>query len=173
MQIRPATPGDLPVITAIYAEAVRKGTGSFEIEPPDVAEMTRRHAADGLDRESFLVAEENDHVTGFAYFAPFNKRPGYASTLEISVYVDGAHRQKGVGRALLERLVETAERDGYRQIIAVIGDSENTASVKLHAALGFRQVGTFSDVGYKHERWLDCVLMQRTLGDGATTPPSL
>lgn len=173
MQIRRASLDDLPVITAIYAEAVLNGTGSFEIEPPDVAEMTRRHASDGLDRDSFLVAEENDHVIGFAYFAPFNRRPGYASTLETSVYVDSTHRQKGVGRVLLHRLIETAERVGYRQIIAVIGDSENTASVKLHAALGFRHVGTFSDVGYKHGRWLDCVLMQRTLGDGATTPPTL
>lgn len=172
MLIRRAAMSDLAAITDIYAEAVLNGTGSFEIAPPDIEEMKRRHAAGGgLNRDSFLVAETADGVAGYAYYAPYHTRPAYAATVETSVYVRPALHKRGIGRALLAALISHAERDGKRQMIAVIGDSGNTGSTALHEALGFVRVGVLDAVGYKHDRWLDCVIMQRALGDGAASPP--
>jgi L-amino acid N-acyltransferase YncA len=170
--IRQATPADLAAITAIYAEAVRVGTASFETVPPDEAEMGRRlrHLIDG--GHPYLVAEHDGKVVGFAYAGPYRARAAYHSTVEDAVYLADGARGQGVGGALLGRLIEEAEARGFRQMIAVIGDSDNVASIRLHKAAGFETSGTLKDVGYKHERWLDTVIMQRALGAGSRTAPS-
>jgi L-amino acid N-acyltransferase YncA len=169
--IRPAEPRDIAAITRIYAHAVEHGTASFELEPPDEAEITRRYRALRDGRFPFIVAEVNGAVAGYAYAGPYRARPAYRFTVEDSIYIDPAMHRRGIGRALLERLLIEAEKEGFRQMIAVIGDSNQTPSIELHAALGFRMVGTFEAVGYKFGRWLDSVLMQKPLGKGATTVP--
>jgi L-amino acid N-acyltransferase YncA len=169
--IRPANPRDLPAITRIYAHAVQHGTASFELEPPDEAEIIRRYNALRDGRFPFLVAEIEGEIAGYAYAGPHRARPAYRFTVEDSIYIDPAMQRRGVGRALLERLLVEAEKEGFRQMIAVIGDSNQTPSIELHRALGFRMVGTFEAVGYKFGRWLDSVLMQKALGKGATTIP--
>ncbi len=168
--IRPAAPGDIPAITRIYDQAVREGTASFEIEPPDQAEMTRRFQNLAAGGYPYLVAEVGGAVAGYAYAGPYRARPAYRWSVENSVYVDTAAHRRGLGRALLERLIADCEARGFRQMIAVIGDSANASSIELHRATGFRMVGTFDNVGFKFGRWLDSVLMQRPLGPGATTP---
>jgi L-amino acid N-acyltransferase YncA len=169
--IRPAEPRDIAAITRIYAHAVEHGTASFELEPPDEAEITRRYRALRDGRFPFIVAEVDGAVAGYAYAGPYRARPAYRFTVEDSIYIDPAMHRRGIGRALLERLLIEAEKEGFRQMIAVIGDSNQTPSIELHAALGFRMVGTFEAVGYKFGRWLDSVLMQKPLGKGATTVP--
>jgi L-amino acid N-acyltransferase YncA len=119
----------------------------------------------------YLVAEIDGALAGYAYAGPYRTRPAYRFTVEDSIYIDPAAQRRGVGRALLDRLIEEATRRGFRQMIAVIGDSRQTPSIELHRAAGFRMVGNFENVGYKFERWLDSVLMQRALGDGASTKP--
>ena len=169
--IRPAIPADIPAITRIYQHAVRHGTASFELEPPDEAEMARRQRAlfDGF--YPYLVAEADGAVLGYAYAGPYRARPAYHWSVENSIYVDAASHRRGVGRALLARLVVETEARGFRQMIAVIGDSAQTPSIELHRAAGFRLVGTVENVGYKFGRWLDSVTMQRAIGPGATTKP--
>ena len=172
VSIRPATPDDIAAITRIYAHAVLHGSASFEIEPPSEAEMARRRwtLADG--GYPYLVAELDSTVAGYAYAGPYRSRPAYHWSVEDSVYVDPQMQRRGVGRVLLAALIEAAERGGFRQMIAVIGDSaRQTPSIALHRALGFHTVGTLAHVGYKNGRWLDSVLMQRALGAGAGTPP--
>lgn len=169
----PCDAADLPGITAIYRDAVLHGSGSFEIAPPDLAEMTRRWQAITGGGHPFLVARRDGRVTGYAYAAPYRPRPAYAATVENSVYVDPARHGLGIGRALLHRLIAEAEALGFRQMVAVIGDSGNRASIGLHEALGFRHAGTLQAVGWKHGRWLDSVLMQRPLGCGDRTPGPL
>jgi L-amino acid N-acyltransferase YncA len=170
--IRTVEPGDMPIIAALYAEAVRTGTASFETEPPDKAEMTVRMTRLISGGFPYLVAEDSAHeVLGYAYAGPYRTRPAYRWTVENSVYVRPQTHGRGIGRALLGALVHESERRGFRQMVAVIGDSANTASIGLHAALGFRLVGTLEAVGFKHGRWLDTVLMQRPLGEAATRPP--
>jgi L-amino acid N-acyltransferase YncA len=171
VSIRPATPEDIAAITRIYAHAVRQGTASFEIEPPSEAEMARRQRALADGGYPFLVAELAGAFAGYAYAGPYRSRPAYHWSVEDSVYVDPQAQRRGVGHALLERLIDAAERGGFRQMIAVIGDSAQAPSIALHRALGFRMVGTIENVGYKSGRWLDSVLMQRALGGGAATPP--
>ena len=171
MQIRPATPADIPAITRIYADAVMHGTASFELEPPDEAVMARRMAALTEGGLPYLIAEQEGDVTGYAYAGLYRERPAYRFTVEDSVYVAPDRQGHGIGRALLTALIDQAEARGYRQMIAVIGDSEQTASIALHAAVGFYVVGTFPCVGFKFGRWLDTVLMQRPLGPGSTTKP--
>jgi phosphinothricin acetyltransferase len=164
--IRPSTAADLPDITAVYADAVLTGTGTFELEPPDVAEMGRRRddvLAKGLP---WLVAESGGRLLGYAYANHFRPRRAYRYALEDSVYLAAEARGRGIGRLLLAELVARCEAAGGRQMLAVIGDSGNTGSVALHASLGFRHVGCFSDVGHKFGCWLDVVLMQRALGAG-------
>ena len=169
--IHPTTNADIPAITRIYAHAVEKGTASFELEPPSEAEMERRIKALIDSGFPYLVAVLDGALSGYAYAGPYRVRPGYRFTVEDSVYIAAEAQGRGVGRALLQALIEAAEARGYRQMIAVIGDSEQTASVTLHAALGFAFIGTFSNVGFKFGRWLDTVLMQRPLGPGSTATP--
>jgi len=171
MPIRSAEPRDIAAITRIYAHAVEHGTASFELEPPDEAEITRRYKTLREGRFPFIVAEIDGAVAGYAYAGPYRARPAYRFTVEDSIYIDPAMQRRGVGRALLERLLIEAEKEGFRQMIAVIGDSNQTPSIALHEALGFRMVGTFEAVGYKFGRWLDSVMMQKALGKGATMIP--
>lgn len=169
--IRPATPADLPAVTAIYDHAVRFGTATFELTPPDLAEMTRRH--DELVTKGFpyLVATIDDRVAGYAYAGPYRPRPAYRFTVENSIYLDPATHRRGIGTALMSELIAQSSTRGYRQMIAVIGDSANAASIALHSRTGFQMIGTHPNVGFKFGRWLDSVLMQRALGEGATTTP--
>jgi phosphinothricin acetyltransferase len=172
LHIRPATRADIPEIAAIYADAVAHGTASFELEPPDEAEMARRQQALLAAGYPYLAAELDGTLAGYAYAAAFRTRPAYQWTVEDSVYVAPDRHRRGVGRALLERLIAAAAGVGFRQMIAVIGDSPlQGPSIGLHTALGFRLVGTLDAVGFKHERWLDSVLMQRALGPDPTGKP--
>ncbi len=166
--IRLSADADLPAITAIYAHHVLHGTGTFEMEPPSISDMTARRAEVLSRALPWLVAEEGGAVLGFAYANWFKPRPAYRFSAEDSVYVaQGAHG-KGVGRALLTALLEHAEAAGVRQVLAVIGDSANAGSISLHRALGFEQTGLMRAVGWKHGAWRDVVLMQRPLGLGDT-----
>lgn len=172
MRIRDARDADAPAIAAIYAHHVRHGTGTFEEEPPDAAEMGRRLAA--LQRRGFawLVAEAEDGtLLGYAYFGPFRERSAYRHTAENAIYVRDDVRGQGVGKALVAALLERAEAAGFRQMLAVIGDAENAGSIGLHLSLGFRQAGVMKSVGAKFGRWVDVVIMQRSLGEGDRTPP--
>jgi L-amino acid N-acyltransferase YncA len=169
--IRPADARDIAPITRIYAQAVRHGTASFEIEPPGEAEMAQRQDVLLTGGYPFLVAERGGDVVGFAYAGPYRARAAYRWTVEDSVYIAPEVQGQGIGRALLERLIREAEARGFRQMIAVIGDSEQTPSIALHEAVGFHRIGTLEAVGFKFGRWLDSELMQRPLGSSATTPP--
>lgn len=173
VRIRPCQDADIPAITAIYREAVTTGTASFELEAPDEAEMRRRRAALVDGGYPYLVAEIDGQVAGYAYAGPYRTRPAYRASVENSVYVAPPLQGRGIGRELLGALVLAASVRGFRQMIAVIGDSANHASVRLHAAAGFAPVGTLRSVGWKHGRWLDTVLMQRDLGAGDATPSDL
>lgn len=172
MLVRTAAAGDIAAIQAIYAHHVRHGLATFEEEQPSLVEMQRRHAeviAQGLP---YLVAEDSGAVLGYGYCAPYRTRSAYRFALEDSVYVKEGEQRRGIGRALLVDLITCCERLGYRQLIAVIGDSANAASIALHAKLGFVRAGTLRSVGYKFGRWVDSVTMQRPLGGGDMTPPS-
>ena len=172
MQLRAAAPGDLAALQAIYRHHVLHGLASFEEVPPDVEEMRRRHAdivARGLP---YLVAEEGGAILGYGYCAPYRLRSAYRYALEDSVYVKDGLLGRGIGSRLLGELVRVCEGLGYRQLIAVIGDSGNAPSIALHARHGFLRVGTLRSAGYKFGRWVDSVLMQRPLGSGDGTPPA-
>lgn len=169
--IRDAAAGDLAAITAIYAEGVRIGTGTFELAAPDEVEMARRMAAIAEVGMPWLVAELDGAVVGYAYAGPFRTRSAYRYTVEDSIYVLSSAHGRGVGRALLDELITRCEALGVRQILAVIGDAANEGSVRLHAACGFEPAGAIKDVGWKFDRWLDVVFMQKTLGPGAETAP--
>src|SRR3954464_12428609 len=171
VSIRPATPADIPAITRIYAHAVRHGTASFELEPPDETEMARRQRALLDGGYPYLVAEIDGLVAGYAYAGPYRTRPAYRYTVENSIYIAADAHRRGIGRALLGRLITECEARNYRLMIAVIGDSAQVPSIELHRAAGFKMVGAFEAVGYKFDRWLDSVLMQRPLGKGSTAPP--
>jgi phosphinothricin acetyltransferase len=171
MLIRAAQPQDLAVITAIYDHAVRHGTASFELEPPDAGEMTRRYETLRRGGYPYLVAEIDGELLGYAYAGPYRARPAYHWSVEDSIYIAPQSHRRGIGRALIERLIAEADAAGFRQMIAVIGDSANAGSIELHRRAGFRMVGTFDNVGFKFGRWLDSVLMQRPLGAGSTTDP--
>jgi L-amino acid N-acyltransferase YncA len=169
--IRPAGLRDIAAITRIYDHAVRHGTASFEIEPPDEHEMVRRYEELRDGRYPYLVAELGGTIAGYAYAGPYRDRPAYDWSVENSIYIAPQSQRRGIGRALLEQLIVAAQERGFRQMIAIIGDSANAASIELHRAAGFRMVGTFDNVGFKFGRWLDSVLMQRPLGKGAETVP--
>src|SRR4051812_120476 len=171
LSIRPATPADIPGITRIYADAVQHGTASFELTPPDAAEMARRQEVLLDGGFPYLVATRDGAVLGYAYAGAYRARPAYRFSVENSIYVAADAHRRGVGRALMDRLITESEARGYRLMIAVIGDSAQTPSIELHRAAGFKLVGAFEGVGYKFERWLDTVLMQRALGKGTSAPP--
>ena len=164
--IRPSTPADLPAITAIYGWNVLNGTGTFELDPPDEAEMARRRddvLSKGLP---WLVAERDGVVLGYAYANHFRPRKAYRFCLEDSIYLAADAKGQGLGRLLLAELMTRCEAAGARQMLAVIGDSANTGSIGVHRALGFEHVGVMAAAGWKFERWLDVVIMQRELGPG-------
>ena len=169
--IRPAGPADIAAISRIYADAVMHGTASFELEPPDEAEMAQRQQALIANGYPYFVAELGGTVAGYAYAGPYRDRRAYDWCVEDTVYVAPEFHRKGIGRLLLTGLVAQAETLGYRQMIGVIGDSANTASIAVHVAVGFRLIGTFQSIGFKHGRWLDTPLMQRALGTGDTALP--
>jgi L-amino acid N-acyltransferase YncA len=171
LKVRAVRETDIPAVMAIYAHAVLHGRASFEVEPPDEAEMTRRVRAVVDAGFPYLVAEKDGVVLGFAYASLYRTRPAYWNSAENSVYVSPDTHRLGVGRALLGELIEIMTRLGFRQMIAVIGDSGNAGSIGLHRALGFTYCGVIHSVGYKHGRWLDSVIMQRALGPGDTAPP--
>ncbi len=169
--IRPSTEADIAAITAIYQHHVLHGTGTFEIDPPSIADMAARRA-DVLARNlPWLVAEKNGEVLGFAYANWFKPRPAYRFSAEDSIYVADAARGMGVGRKLLSELATQAEAAGVRKLLAVIGDSANVGSIGVHRSLGFTDVGVMRSVGWKFGAWRDIVLMEKILGAGDTTSP--
>lgn len=171
-EIRPTAEADLPSITAIYAHAVRFGTATFELIPPDLAEMTRRYRALIDGGFPYFVAVLDGRVAGYAYAGPYRPRPAYRFTVENSVYLDPALHRRGIGLRLMARLIAECDGRGFRQMIAVIGDSANAGSIGLHRRCGFQMIGAHPNVGLKFGRWLDTVMMQRALGEGAATVPA-
>ncbi len=169
--VRPATDADMPAIAAIYGEAVANGTATWDLAPPGVDEMRARWRAIVGEDYPYLVATRDERLVGYAYAGAWRPRPGYRFTVENTVYVAPDAQRHGVGRQLLSALIGTCADRGWRQMVAVIGGVENLASLRLHAAQGFVEVGRLPGIGRKFGRWLDCVLMQRMLGDGASTPP--
>jgi phosphinothricin acetyltransferase len=169
--IRPAIPSDAGAIAAIYAHHVLHGTATFEEVAPEPAEIARRHAEIAGRGLPYLVAEADGRLLGYAYAGQLRARSAYRFTLEDSIYLDPAVTGRGLGRRLLERLIADATALGARQLVAIIGDSGNAASIALHARLGFAHVGTLRSVGLKFGRWLDTVEMQRPLGEGDATLP--
>jgi phosphinothricin acetyltransferase len=171
VQIRAAQPPDLEAVRDIYAFHVLNGLASFEEEPPPLAEIRRRYDEVRALALPYLVAEEAGEVLGYAYCALYRARSAYRYSLEDSVYIRDGRQGRGLGKALLAALVARCAALDYRQMIAVIGDSGNAASIRLHASLGFLRVGTLRSAGYKFGRWVDSILMQRPLGPGDMTPP--
>lgn len=169
--IRDLTPDDLAAVTGIYAGHVLRGTATFDEAAPSVEQMERKGHKVGAQGLPWLVAEVDGAVAGYAYADRFRERSAYRFTLEDSVYVNPALHRRGIGRALLAELLARCETLGYRQMIAVIGDSANHGSIGVHMALGFQHIGVYRSVGLKFGRWLDVVLMQRNLGDGARSVP--
>ncbi len=168
--IRPSQDADLPAIQAIYEHAVLHGTGTFETDVPDMAEMSRRRAEVLSRGLPYLVAVRGEQVLGYAYANYFRPRMAYRFCVEDSIYLAPAAQGQGVGRLLLAELIARCERAGARQMLAVIGDSQNHGSVGVHRALGFEPTGLLKSSGWKFGRWLDVVLMQRQLGHGDTLP---
>lgn len=172
VQLRDVVDADIPAITAIYAVEVTDLVNTYEYDVPDVAEMTRR-MHDILGRGfPYIVALVDGAVAGYAYANTYRSRVAYQWTVENSVYVDAAYQGRGVGSALMQGLIDACTQRGYRQMVAVIGEPSNAASIKLHERFGFRMVGIFRGLGRKHGRWLDTVQMQRALGDGTDSAPS-
>lgn len=172
MPIRDASPADAPAIAAIYAHHVLHGTGTFEEQPPPTEEVAARMARIQAAGHAWLVVEEEGRVLGYGYYNNFHPRSAYRHTAEDSIYVRDDVRGQGVGKALVAELLTRAEAAGFRQMMAVIGDSENVGSIGLHLSLGFRQVGLTKAVGLKFGRWVDVVYMQKALGEGDRTIPA-
>ena len=171
MILRPATAADARAIAAIYGHHVLHGYGTFEEVPPDEAEIAGRIAA-VLDLAlPYLVAEAEGAVIGFAYASPYRTRASYRYTIEDSVYIHPDHQGRGVGKALVARVIAECEALGFRQMVAVIGDSDNAGSIGLHRALGFQPCGVGRAFGHKHGRWVDIVWMQRALNGGDSSAP--
>ena len=168
--VRDSRDGDIPTIAAIYAAAVLNGTASFELEPPTLDEMARRRAALIEQGFPYLVAEIDGTVAGYCYAGPYRPRPAYRHAVEDSIYIAPERQGQKVGSALLSKLIEVCQTKGFRQMVAVIGDSASVGSIGLHRAHGFTDCGIVRSVGFKHGRWLDQVLMQRGLGAGDGTP---
>jgi phosphinothricin acetyltransferase len=172
--IRPATAADIPAIAAIYAHAVLHGTASWELDPPDEAEMARRRDAILAGGYPYLAAEIDGRLRGYAYAGPYRPRPAYRATVENSIYIAPDAQGQGIGTALLVALMAACAQRGFRQMIAVIGDPAGGSggSRRLHERAGFRLVGVAEKVGFKHGRWLDQMLMQKELGEGDRSPPA-
>jgi phosphinothricin acetyltransferase len=169
--IRESRDDDVAAIAAIYGHHVRTGLASFEYEPPTQAEMARRRAEILAKGYPYLAAELNGVLIGYSYASAYRPRPGYRFTVEDSVYVHPDWTGKGAGRALLPALIARCEALGYRQMVAVIGDSANAPSIRLHEAFGFAHAGLLKSIGWKLGRWVDSVIMQRALGEGDASPP--
>ena len=171
IEIRSAREADLSAITAIYDREVRENTATFELTPPDLAEMTRRFRVLQDGGFPYLAATIDGDVLGYAYAGPYRPRPAYRFTVENSVYLDPQAQGQRIGTRLMQVLIAESEKRGYRMMVAVIGDSANLASIGVHTRAGFQMVGTHRNVGLKFGRWLDTVMMERPLGEGATTIP--
>ncbi|MEM7130058.1 MAG: N-acetyltransferase family protein [Chloroflexota bacterium] len=173
--IRPVTIEDVPAIHAIFHHSVLTGTASWELIPPEEAEIRRRTQAILDQGYPYFVAtldqSGTQSVVGYSYASSYRPRPGYRFTVEDSIYVAPDYQRQGIARQLLTTLIDACTAQGFRQMIAVIGDSENRPSIELHRSLGFEHVGLLPNIGWKFERWLDSVLMQRTLGEGSTSQP--
>ena len=169
-RVRDSAACDLPAIQAIYAHHVSHGTASFETTPPSIEEMAARREAALANGLAYLVAEIDGRVAGYCYASLYRPRPAYRHTLENSVYVAHDQARCGVGTALMAALLERCEAGPWRQMIAIVGGSANAASIALHRNLGFQQVGVLTSVGYKFDRWLDTVIMQRAIGPGDADP---
>jgi phosphinothricin acetyltransferase len=170
--IRSSQDSDIPAITAIYAHHVRHGTGTFEVDPPSAADMASRRDDVRSKGLPYLVAAEGSEVLGFAYCNWFKPRPAYRFSAENSIYLAPLAHGQGLGRALLSELAARAEQAGVRKLIAVIGDSANSGSIGVHRSVGFRHVGTLESCGWKFDRWLDVVMMDKPLGWSNVLPPS-
>ena len=170
--VRDARAADLAAVQAIYAHHVLRGLATFEEVPPSVDELIARRAAVLDAGLPYLVAEHAGAVVGYSYASAYRPRPAYRFTVENSVYLDPAIHRRGIGLQLMERLLAECQARGYRQMIAVIGDSANAGSIGVHARCGFQMIGTHPNVGFKFGRWLDTVMMQRALGEGATALPT-
>lgn len=169
--IRDSMDADVPRITEIYACSVREEVASFELTPPDEAEMAKRRQETLNEGMPYLVAEIEGRIVGYAYAGLFRNRPAYGGTVENTVYVDPQAHRRGAGSLLTKKIIEECTAQGYRQMIAVISGTEDSASIKMHRALGFVDAGRNRSVGYKHGRWIDTYSLQLALGDGDTTPP--
>jgi len=169
--VRESAPSDLPAITEIYQHAVVHGNASFEVDPPDIAEMSRRRDVILGGGYPYLVAERGGRVVGYSYAGAYRPRRAYRFAVENSIYVAPDQQGAGIGRLLLSELIKRLEAGGFRLIVAVIGDSANAASITLHARCGFTHAGLLPAVGWKHGRWLDSVLMTLPLGDGNKSAP--
>jgi len=169
--IRPSRDEDVPAVHGFYIASVETETASWEYDPPDLAEFTRRRADLLAKGYPYLVAELDGKTVGYSYASAFRARIGYRFVVEDSIYVDPAMKGRGIGKKLLMALIDECTRLGYRQMVAVIGDSANAGSIKLHAACGFEHAALFKGIGYKFGHWLDSVQMQRPLGVGDNAPP--
>ena len=170
-EIRPVADHDMAAIQKIYAHHVLHGLASWELTPPDVGELTARRDNTLAAGSPYLVAMQADQLVGYASAGPYRFRPAYRYTVENTVYLDPDRQGQGVARPLLQAVIDTCTQRGFRQMIAVIGDSENHPSIRFHEKMGFRHVGVIESIGWKADRWLDSVLMQRALGPGSGTPP--
>jgi L-amino acid N-acyltransferase YncA len=171
LHIRNAHPSDIPAITAIYAREVLEGTATFELCPPDENEMRTRYETLIRAGYPYFVAEYAGQLTGYAYAGPFRPRPAYRFTVEDSIYMAPLFQRRGIGQRLMHTLIETCEQRGFRQMIAVIGDSQSLGSIALHKRMGFTPAATLLSTGFKLGAWRDTVLMQRTLGEGGMSFP--
>jgi len=171
LTIRACEERDVAAIAEIYRHHVLTSPATFELDPPDAAEMARRRRGVVDGGYPYFVAEQGGRIIGYAYASAYRPRPAYRHTVENSVYIRPGCERRGIGRVLLEALIEACEARGFRQVVAVIGDSANEASIGLHVHLGFRMAGTLQAAGFKFGRWIDIVLMQRELGPGDSTPP--
>lgn len=169
--LRDAVDADIAAIAAIYADEVRERVNTYEYDVPDTDEMLRRMHAVRAGGFPYIVAEVDGTIAGYAYAGSFRARLGYRFTVENSVYVAASAQGRGVGAALLGALIDACTASGFRQMVAVIGEPTNTASIRLHERFGFRHTGTMPGIAWKHGRWLDTVFMQRALGDGTSADP--
>ena len=172
IDIRPAEAADMQAVTEIYGHHVLHGFASFETDPPALDEMTERWQTSVAKGLPYIVAVEKGRVVGYAYAGPYRHRRAYRFSVENSVYMAPETGGRGIGRRLLEHLIADCEASGCRQMVAIIGDSSNQASIALHKRVGFEETGVLRNVGFKRGRWVDTVIMQLTLGDGGATPPS-